>query len=305
MKIKGIYREHLFISKFFIFLGLLLTGFGLSIVLGFILAGPLFGVDLLNNPSALADFDNPDQVSALKFMQLLNSVGIFAFPPIAFAYMTSDNWKKYLDLNLGPNKSLMFITVVLMIATLPLINLLIELNESMNLPDFLHGIEHWMREKEESAKGITENFMKMNGFSDYLVNLLVIGLAPAIGEELIFRGVLQKQIGMRTGNHHIGIWAAAFLFSAIHIQFYGFMPRMMLGVLFGYLFVWSGSLWIPILGHLVNNGGAVTVQYFLGEKFTEEQLDTIGTGTEDWLFIALSVLFTTYLLILFWRNRVM
>jgi len=302
--LKGIYKNHKFGSKFLIFIGLILIGFGVSTILGFIGVQLIFGIDVLRNPSLISDFSNIEVVDALKFMQFLNSVGIFVFPPLLFAYMVSDNFKKYLSLNLKPGSFYTILIVLIMFDTLPVINYLIEINEQMSLPDSLQGVEQWMRNKEDTAGLITKSFLAMDSFPSYLINLLIIALIPALGEELLFRGLIQKKISEKFRNYHLGIWITAFLFSAMHMQFFGFLPRFLLGALFGYMFVWSGSLWVPIIAHLINNGGAVTLQYILGTEFTEEHVDSFGTESGEWTFLILSLFILTYLLYLSWKNRI-
>jgi membrane protease YdiL (CAAX protease family) len=96
--------------------------------------------------------------------------------------------------------------------------------------------------------------------------MLMLAIIPALGEELIFRACFQKVLGRWTGNYHLAIWLSAIIFSSIHFQFYGFFPRMFLGALFGYLLVWSGSIWLPILAHFLNNGMAVVGAYVLQQE---------------------------------------
>src|SRR5690554_5832087 len=102
---------------------------------------------------------------------------------------------------------------------------------------------------------------RFDNAGDFILALIVIGLIPAVGEELLFRGLVQNQIGAITKNIHVAIWLAAFLFSTFHFQFYGFVPRMFLGVLFGYLYYWSGNLFIAMLAHFINNGLTLILLY--------------------------------------------
>jgi membrane protease YdiL (CAAX protease family) len=127
----------------------------------------------------------------------------------------------------------------------------------MILPDFLAPVETWMKEKEESATRLTELFLSENNLLSLLANLLVIAATAAIGEEMFFRGALQRIIGKWSKNPHLIIWSVAILFSAFHLQFYGFLPRMLLGAFFGYLVYWSKNIWLPIFAHFMNNALAV------------------------------------------------
>jgi membrane protease YdiL (CAAX protease family) len=263
----------------------------------------IFGLDVLNNPQLLTDFSNNESVSALKFMQFLHSLGIFVFPVLMYAYLASADYKKYLVIDGLPKLSFVLFTALIMVVSFPLINLLVEMNEGMNLPDFLHSVEAWMKQKELNAKIITESFMRMDDFSSFVINILIVGIIPAFGEELLFRGLIQNKISRSLKNHHVGIWVAAFLFSAMHLQFFGFLPRFLLGAVFGYLYLWSGSLWVPILAHLINNAGAVTLQYIFGNDFMENNMDSFGTEAGDVFYVTMSLVMISTLLYLFWKRR--
>ncbi len=153
-----------------------------------------------------------------------------------------------------------------MIALAPILELSVDLNKSMKLPDFLRDLETWMLLKEQEMAEMTRQLLRMDTITVLLINILMLAVIPAIGEEFIFRGCLQKIFGLWTGNKHIAIWLTAFIFSAIHVQFYGFIPRMLLGALFGYLLVWSNTIWIPVLTHFINNAVAVVTAYVYQRK---------------------------------------
>jgi membrane protease YdiL (CAAX protease family) len=151
--------------------------------------------------------------------------------------------------------------MLIMLSSAPLLELSAELNKGMKLPDFLKSLEQWMLIKELEMAEMTKQLLKMNSLGELVFNIFLLAVIPAIGEEFIFRGCLQRIFGRWSGNKHVAIWLTAIIFSAIHVQFYGFVPRMFLGALFGYLFTWSGTIWIPILAHFMNNAIAVTTAY--------------------------------------------
>ena len=301
--IQGVYSGNSVLSKVLIFIGLLLTGFGVSTLLGLTFSKSVLGLDVFSQPHLLTDFSNPNSIIALKFMQMLHTLGIFILPVLVFAYFVSNKWKSYLGFNSVTNGTFFLLTAIIMVMSAPIINLLVKFNEGMQLPEFLYSLENWMREKENGAKVITESFLKMETPLSFMTNLFVIGFLPAVGEELLFRGLIQRQLTNRTGNHHLAVWTAAILFSAMHMQFYGFLPRLLLGVVFGYLFVWSGSLWVPMLAHFINNAGAVTVQYIYGEEFVEAEVDTFGIGEGDWIYVLPSIIVVGYTIFFAWRIR--
>jgi membrane protease YdiL (CAAX protease family) len=172
----------------------------------------------------------------------------------------------------------------LAVLILPVLNLLSLWNQQMKLPGFLSGIEDWMKRTEEQAGDLTEAFLTVNTFPGYLVNLLMVVLIPAFGEEFFFRGVLQKVFQRWLRNPHVAIILVGVIFSAFHLQFFGFLPRLVLGILFGYLFYWSGNIWYPVIAHFINNFLPVSLTYFFRDQFDPADLEQVGTGPDAWLW---------------------
>ena len=239
-------------------------------------------------------FEQPLSVSALKWVQFFQSTAMFLLPPLCMAYLWSEQpleWLKAYPLSGGKGVRLGIGAVVLMLVALPAINLLSYWNQQMTLPAFLEPLEQWMKTSEESAKVLTEQFMQATTFGGLIINILLMALLPALGEELTFRGVLMNFFEVKGKRVHLAIWCTAILFSAIHLQFYGFVPRMLMGALFGYMLVWTGSLWVPILMHFTNNAAAV-VLYFVSLRagWDMEKMDAIGTNDTLWLGVVSLVL---------------
>jgi hypothetical protein len=270
-----------------------------------IIAIPLFGFDAVLNMSAGGDFSDPKTITLLKYFQVVQSFGAFIVPPFILAWLYEGRMFTYLRLNVKFNFATVLLVVLLIFFANPVINFIGGLNEKMTLPGFLSGIEDWMKKTEEAAAKITEAFLMVDSIPGVLFNLFMIALLPALGEELLFRGVIQKIFTQWTKSRHWGIWISAILFSALHLQFYGFFPRMLLGVMFGYLLIWTGSLWVPIIAHFVNNAAAVMVSWLVTDETTIKSFEELGNtpGTYYWVFI--SVIFTTLALILIYRqNRI-
>ena len=164
------------------------------------------------------------------------------------------------------------------------------------------GFEAKIKAMEESAAKMTEAFLNVKTIGGLFANLLIVAVLPAIGEEFLFRGVLLKLFKEWTKNKHAAVLISAFLFSAVHFQFYGFLPRFLLGVLFGYLFVWSKNIWIPVTVHFINNGLAVVLYYFMHGTDLYEKADTFGTDAVTMPSVLFSVLFTGILLYLFHKQ---
>ena len=220
---------------------------------------------------------NRDGLVGMKWLQLLQSVATFLLPALAGAYLWSNTPMQWLHLNKKPSWQEASAAVVIMLLAIPGINLLSAWNQQMVLPEWMSGIEQWMRMQEDAAAQLTEQFLRVDTVGGLLVNIGLMALLPAVGEELTFRGVVQ---GMFTRNKHVAIWATAAIFSFVHMQFYGFLPRMLLGAMFGYMLWWTGSLWVPMLMHFVNNCAAVVVAFWAYnylEEGSAEMLDTIGT----------------------------
>ncbi len=279
------------ISKLLILTGLCLLFGGIFALGGIALAKVIYGVSI-QEVTDLMNIDKQAQnIQVLKFLQIFNTLGIFLIPSFLFMFLFIKNPLQ----EVGLKKSIDFTNIIgiilLFITLIPLINYMVALNGKLQLPESLTSLEVWMRASEEKAAQLTKIFLKMEGWGDLSFNIFLIAILPAISEELLFRGVVQKVINKNLQNKHIGIWISAILFSAVHMQFFGFLPRMVLGAFFGYLLVWTGSLWAPILAHFLNNGMAVLLYYFLGDKTMENEVDQLGAseGTYSYTILALII----------------
>ena len=239
--------------------------------------------------------------TGIKIGQGINSIFMFIIPPFVYYYLTH---KEHRMQELGfrsltPPWWLILIGVGLMFVSLPVTNQLTAWNEGMSLGKSLNWIEDWIKSLEETAKAATEKMLNVDTIGGLLLNMIVIALIPAIGEEMTFRGVLQQSLA-RKMNPHLAILLSAAIFSFIHFQFYGFLPRMFLGVLLGYMFYITGSLWTSILMHFLNNGTAV-VLYYLNNKSVID-IDVEHFGTMNGWVVALGAVVTTALILWSWRK---
>jgi uncharacterized protein len=282
--------------------GIALTSLAVFSFIPLLLAKPLFGLDALNTSQLFTQTTNPQVINLLKFMQLMQSLGLFVVPPLLFAWIYTRNIGKYLLLNFNFKSITALTMIVLMLSALPAINWLGMMNESMQLPAALQGLESWMKNMEKEAEQLTTSFLVMNSVSVLLVNLFIIAFIPAIGEELLFRGALQKIFIEWTKNKHAGIWISAIVFSAMHLQFYGFVPRMLLGAMLGYVFNWTGSLWIPILGHFVNNATAILISYLEQRGKVSSDVETIGASSDYAILVVISFVLVGALLFVLKKN---
>jgi len=261
-----------------LFAGLVLIGSWiifqiLSIVSGMFFFG-LSSVDILNTFQVYTD---PEMIGFLKYVQAVTSIGMFIISAIVAAYYIDPDWKLFLGLKKNPGWQVSLMGVILIIVVLPFTNFLSYINTNLQLPPFLSGLEDFFRSKETQMAEIMESLLKPGGMGGIFINLLVIAVIPAIGEELTFRGVIQKLLNRWFHHPHWAIFVTAFLFSAMHIQFLSFLPRFFLGIVLGYLFYWSNSIWLTILVHFINNAFAVIFYHYYYGGLIGDSLEKIGT----------------------------
>lgn len=232
----------------------------------FIIIGMMFmGIFMISLPGGLTPDETRDvSVFNLKALQLGQTIFIFIFPAFVMAWLVSTKPMKYLGLKKIPNLKEIFLMTASLIAAIPFMNLIIQLNEAVVFPESLAWLENWFRENEDNALRVTDLILTADNWWQIVFNFFLISVMAGLSEEIFFRGILQNIIRDRWKRIGLAVWVAAFIFSAIHFQFYGFIPRLILGAYFGYLLVWSKSLWLPILAHMLNNGFAI-VEYYLKE----------------------------------------
>ena len=235
--------------------------------------------------------------TGMKIAQGLSSIFMFVVPPIVYYYVTRMKHQMY---DLGFRKPanpwwLLLIGVVLMFISLPVTNQLTRWNEAMSFGGVFEKLEEYLKMLEETAAATTEKMLNVDTIGGLLLNLLVIALIPAVGEELTFRGVLQKGLMRRVKSPHVAILLSAAIFSFIHFQFYCFLPRMFLGILLGYMFYITRSLWTSTAMHFVNNGTAVVLYYLNNKGIIDIDPEHFGEMQYSWL-ITISFVVTAALI---------
>lgn len=244
-----------------------------------------------NYANFMSDYSNPSTISFLKITQIFQSIGLFVVPPILLAFLFSKKIFNYLGFKKNVNFSSLILSGAVMIVALPFINLTAEINQALTLPDSLSWLDQMMRDAESNAENITKLFLGTNSISSFLINLFMMAIIPAIGEELTFRGLLQKSLSKKM-NIHIAIFLSAFTFSFIHFQFFGFLPRFLMGVFFGYIFYWSGNLWLTIFAHFINNGSAVLLSFIYGVDGIATDTGTFSNSDNYLFYIVSSIILT-------------
>jgi len=259
----------------FIILGLVLTAIGSAGIM--LLSG--IGWDQLmdlqkNGTGALSP-------GLTRVLLLAQHIFTFILPGVAFGFLYfKRDWLKGLRLAVSPGWTLAALGIFFLLASYPLVNLSFMVNETIPLPN-------WALDFEKEAEATMRTLLKMDSPLIFIANLVIIAILPGIGEELIFRGVIQKQLGYIFNNKIIAIWSAAFIFSAIHLQFEGFLPRMALGVVLGYLYYWTGNLWVTMIAHAFNNGIQIILIYTTGMDIAD--VDETSMDQLQWWMIPLSV----------------
>ena len=259
----------------------------LSVILSFI-----FLFIILNITGGDVDFainkDNSNMILMLKLAQAVLVVFLFILPAFLFSIFWTNSKVHYLGITKKPLFGTLIIGSLGMLPALPMINFLAEINQNLHLPVVLSGVENWMRTSEHKATQLTEAFTQGTSVGTLILNLIVIALLAALSEELFFRGMLQKVLIECFKNKHIAIWFGAALFSAFHMQFLGFLPRMVMGAFLGYLFLWSGSLWPSILAHFLNNGAAVFLIWLANREVISKDIDKMGTEANQLVYVVIS-----------------
>lgn len=251
---------------------------------------------LIQTPSEV-----PNGWYALMTLQGTAHIFTYALPPLLYWYYIERKTLKDFQIRPAPQPYLWGMVLLLVVAFMPLNGVVIEWNSGMRLPDALQGIETWMRDKEDQLAELTTFLTQFSSPGQFLIAMVVIGVIPAIGEELLFRGIIQRKLTEEWVNVHTAIWVSAALFSAIHVQFYGFLPRMLLGALFGYLYYWSGRLTVSIFAHFVNNGFMIAMIYLHHRKVVD--VDIEDTGSVSWTAALASLVVSAGLLYGIWKTR--
>lgn len=226
----------------------------------------------------------------MMLMLTVQDVLMFIIPAVATMAILYRRPFRAMALYRAPSWKALLIVVMFYIVSIPAMNWLVTANEAMSLPASLSGLEQWMRAMEDSAAETTRQILDINTVGGLIACILVVGVMAGLSEEMLFRGAMLRMMqDSRLGRHAV-VWIVAIIFSAFHMQFYGFFPRMLLGVWLGYLLVWTGSLWVPIIAHTLNNSTVVVFSYLANKGVVPADYgDNIGIpadGSFPWLALA-------------------
>lgn len=262
---------------------------------GLLLGRLIFWMDLDEVNNVL--FWHSDKLSTglLKYFQAVQTIGFFIVPGFFLYWFFSSEQHKYFIIQKKPKLLSVILIFLVFIVSVPLFNGLIEYNKEIEIPSFMRGFEFKVKELDRQYNAHVTRILFGNNIGYLLLNILLIAVLPAIGEELIFRGVLQKLFTEAIGNKHMAVILTAILFSAVHAQFYGFIPRFILGLFFGYLMVWGKTIWLPIIAHFLNNTFSI-ISYYLQTQTGGDMIPDVMHNPTKMLIIASSIctLLTVY-----------
>lgn len=236
----------------------------------------------------------------IKIVQAGSSIGTFVLPALLMGVVEKRRYT-YLNFHAPVNPILWLMVIAILFFAMPFFDQSIKLNEQLRLPEALSGLENWMKAKEAEQQRLVKLLLADTSYWGLITNLIVVAVIAAIGEEFLFRGCLQNILMRWFNNPHVAIWLAAIIFSAIHLQFYGFLPRMLLGALFGYLLLWGKNIWLPVLAHFINNAIATIAAFYLHRQ--GKSIDDVNLGNEipGYLYV-ISMVLTAVLLYQYYRT---
>lgn len=269
---KGVFRDR---SGAFQFTLVFLLGVAGAMIFSFVgvLLLPLFYAvsysELMDNMTSVMNHD----VGILKFLQLFAATGTFLVPAFVAAYLISGEPKQYLRINRFSSPVLVvLLLIVVSLGGNALSDLLYRFSAGLSWPKSIVFIKEILDKAEADMTAQMRQFLIMDNTGQFLFSFLVMAILPAVGEELLFRGVIQPVMKKAFGGVNVAVWITAFLFALLHQQFYAFLSIMALGVVLGYLKEWSGSIWVPIILHLLNNGAIILGVYFLEMPYDNESM---------------------------------
>ncbi|MEZ4902503.1 MAG: CPBP family intramembrane glutamic endopeptidase [Spirosomataceae bacterium] len=281
-------------------LGLVLLGMSLGNLMGMV---AILALSMNHGGMRMEDIAQMLQIpqqypNAWWYLMLLQSIShIFTFlvPGLIYWKWSEQHRIEAFVKRPLPSYLILAISLLIVLVFMPFNSWVIEWNSTLHLPQGLQRIEDWMLAKETELSTITQFMTNYTSWPKLIVALVVMAVIPSIGEEVLFRGIIQRKIFHKIGDMHVAIWTSATLFSAIHLQFYGFVPRLFLGAMFGYMYAWTRNLWTPIFAHFVNNATTVVIVYLSHRGIIAIDIEESASSV-SWMGALFSFLLTALLL---------
>jgi membrane protease YdiL (CAAX protease family) len=291
-----------FLGKMLILLGMILFFGGIGAVLSTYMCQAIYGINLQKLSMSEIYIKDAAAIASLKWIQTIGGgIGMFLVPALLFPQMLKWDANRLFQYKTPVSAFSLLMGVLIVFVSVPGVSGLFQLNQGLSFPESLKDLEISIRAMEEQAAALTKIFVSADNLSMLFLNIFVVALVPAVAEELLFRGVLFKYTHLIFGNLWVAMILSALIFSGFHGQFYGFLPRFALGLVLAYLFYASGSIWVPILAHFVNNAMAVILTYF------EKDLTVFRIFEEsynfEWYWSVLSILATIGLCVWYGNSK--
>ncbi len=293
---KGLLKTKSPATQFLILISITLACFFLLGLLGTVLLSKIAGMSLIEmTDSSKWDYSSNRLITVIRGMQVIQFICLFLVPTLICARLFSTDSKKYLGLKAPSNNGYFLVAISIMVLAIPLANYLGVLNSQIQFPA---GLEKWMKSQEDEAAKAIKALLSRHTFKDLVLNIVFIAGLAAVGEELLFRGIAQRLLIKLFKSPWAGIILSAFIFSAMHIQFYGFLPRFVLGILLGVIYWYSGSLWTAILAHFFYDAFLITLVYFNPATLQNENALNLSNLT---LMALISLAFVTLMIV--WMKK--
>lgn len=286
---------------------LLVITFGFVIFVGSMVGvfaiGGIYGIDMVKQIAGINPVHSANYVAAMRlFLGLGNTVIGFWTPALVFAFYVVRKPATYLKYESSVSPVLFLYVLLFMAFFMPIIDITSYWNQQMVLPPPFKGLDQWIHHMEDQNAAVFKEVMNMPKVGDLVVTLFIVGFLPAISEEFLFRGCLQTIFRRWGMGVHVAVWFTAFIFSFIHFEFLGFVPRLLLGAGLGYLCAWSGSIWPSVFCHFLNNGFAVVVTYMSQHQQTKLDPDSNTPMFSNHLVYLFCLLISVSILIIYRRK---
>lgn len=282
-----------FLVMILVILFVALTVMGAGMLLSALFFGPGFSVnDILSGEPGGAGRQY------LLYSQVISQLALFLIPGLIISWMMKRDLASWLGLKAPVHPGTIVLILLMAGSLIPVTSAAGYVNSAMELPGWLAGVEEWIREKEEQAKVLTGHLVYAGSAGGLVVNILVLAILPALAEEVLFRGVVQKFLQRWTGSGIGAVIITSLVFSALHLQFFGFLPRFLLGMVFGLLYLWGGTIWLPFLAHLGNNLIPVIWSYIRGWDYLNNNVSDFMPA-DIWAFAGMIILPSALLLVIY------
>lgn len=229
-----------------------------------------------------------DPAKALRISAVLQDLLTFIIPAVATALMVTRRPAELLCMLQAPKLAVIFAVTAILFISIPLQENIIYWNYHVRLPESMASFEQAARTLEDTAFNTMKVLLANTSVLSLIVNVLIIGVMAGLSEELLFRGCFQRLLTTGGVNVHVAVWTVALCFSALHFQLFGFVPRMLLGAYFGYLLVWTGSVWVPVTAHILNNVMFVVTAWQQARLHGPDAINN-EPSQWPWLYVAISL----------------